>query len=113
MIIGKYKSDEATPYNVTSPFDLYVPIKLPEIETDYSKEKGLKANDTKKEKEILKETVLKDIIGYTRLGLKAKFKSSVAEAVSGSYGLRVILTGTKADSNGTTIVTESFVAALT
>lgn len=113
MIIGKYKSDEATPSSVTSPFDLYVPIKLPEIETDYSKEKGLKANDTKKEEEILKETVLEDIIGYTRLGLKAKFKSSVAEAVSGSYGLRVILTGTKADSNGTTIVTESFVAALT
>ena len=116
MIIGKKTSDIEQPFNFVTPFDSF--FSMTGNLAAMAKADGLVANDisdnTKPMEECMTYTPLlgkwdedgnlieeginvkdKDLIKYTRLGIKADFKSWIKNAVRGNYGLEIILSTEK------------------
>ena len=109
MIVGKKTSETEKPFNFVTPFDSFFSMTGNLAATASSA--GLVANDimdkTKPIKECMTYTTLfdqkvddKDIIKYTRLGIKAEFKSWIKNAVRGNYGLEILLTTEKQGTVG-------------
>lgn len=96
MIIGKYTTQSEQPYNFISPFDTIFDmtdnVVLGQVEQgalvanalDKYVEDGNQEYITLYDKEC-------NFYGYTRLGIKANFKSWIKDAVRGEYGLVIIL----------------------
>ena len=104
MIVGKKTSDTEQPFNFVTPFDSFFSMTGNLAATASSA--GLVANDimddSKPMEECMTYTTLlnkvisdQDLINYTRLGIKADFKSWIKNAVRGNYGLEIILTTEK------------------
>lgn len=116
IIIGKKTSEIEKPFNFVTPFDSF--FSMTENLAATAKPNGLTANDivdsTKSMKDCMTYVPLlgkwdengklieegikvadKDLINYTRLGIKADFKSWTKNAVRGNYGLAIILTAEK------------------
>ena len=109
MIVGKKTSEIEKPFNFVTPFDSFFSMTGNLAATASSA--GLVANDivdkTKPMEECITYTTLlnkaitdQDLINYTRLGIKADFKSWIKNAVRGNYGLEIILTTEKQGTVG-------------
>lgn len=104
MIVGKKTSETEKPFNFVTPFDSFFSMTGNLAAT--ASAAGLVANDimddSKPMEECMTYTTLlnkvindQDLINYTRLGIKADFKSWIKNAVRGNYGLEIILTTEK------------------
>lgn len=104
MIVGKKTSETEKPFNFVTPFDSFFSMTGNLAATASSA--GLVANDimddSKPMEECMTYTTLlnkaindQDLINYTRLGIKADFKSWIKNAVRGNYGLEIILSTEK------------------
>jgi hypothetical protein len=100
MIIGKKTSETDKPFNFVMPFDTFFSM-TGNLVTD-SKEEGLTANTIQDINLPMEECVTyinvysqevfnTELISYTRLGIKADFKSWIKNAVVGNYGLQILL----------------------
>ena len=95
MIIGKKTSETEKPFNFVTPFDSIFDMTGNVVEKQLTEGKLVaNAKDTEKEKYerilVYHETNC-NYYNYTRLGLKANFKSWIKNAVKGDYGLHVVL----------------------
>lgn len=98
MIIGKKTADNDKPFNFTQPFDTFFDMTGNILGENVGNE--LIANainqynnvpETEYEQKLLIEKTDLAISNYTRLALKANFKSWIKEAVRGDYGLLIVL----------------------
>lgn len=100
MIIGKKTADNAKPFNFTQPFDTFFDMTGNILGENIGNEliaNALNKYDSNKEYEqklLIKKTNL-TISNYTRLALKADFKSWIKEAIRGDYGLLIIINTTE------------------
>ena len=96
LITGKKVDRNATtPINYDSPFDYYLDITSNLAENTSNKTFGLVANHPEEQSvEIFHWKETTPLVGYTRLGLQGSFQSwlDAYKAVSGDYGLRVVIT---------------------
>ena len=95
MIVGKKTSDIEQPFNFITPFDNIFDMTGNVVEKQLTEGKLIaNAKDTEKEKYerilVYHETNC-NYSNYTRLGLKANFKSWIKNAVKGDYGLHAVL----------------------
>ena len=89
MIIGKKTSETEKPFNFIQPFDTIFD-KTGNIVQPVKGE--LVANDIETQNILIYENKEYNISNYTRLGIKANFKSWVKNAITGNYGLHILLT---------------------
>lgn len=105
MIIGKKTADNSKPFNFTQPFDTFfdmtgnVAVGAMPIEAVANNEED-KRIAILYEKDEQGNTISlnvsdKDIIKYTRLAIRANFRSWIKNAISGNYGIDIILTTDK------------------
>lgn len=109
MIIGKKTADNDKPFNFTQPFDTFfdmtgnlavgaIPV---EAVANYEEHKRITILYEKDEQGniIPLDVSNKDIIKYTRLAIRANFRSWIKNAVSGNYGIDIILTTDKPNTS--------------
>lgn len=105
MIIGKKTTENDKPFNFTQPFDTFfdmtgniavgaVPV---EAVANNEEDKRITILYEKDEqgKIIPLDVSDKDIIKYTRLAIRANFRSWIKNAIQGNYGIDIILTTDK------------------
>ncbi len=121
MIIGKRTAETDKPYNFTMPMDTMLDITDNILDKDSASFKSFKDEDENEDTDIssnnnkmaanagyrdtdtsmvakyqtlykMKESTELAYTGYTRLGVKAKFKTLLKDAKMGSYGLKITLT---------------------
>lgn len=109
MIIGKKTADNDKPFNFTQPFDTFFDMTgnllSPNLNGKLlanSLEKYDNNNTIVGTKKLLETKSNLKLSNYTRLGLKADFKSWIKEAVSGDYGLLIEISTTEENIVGTT-----------
>lgn len=93
IIIGKKTATTNTPYVIEQPFDTIFDLtgnlyELPEGATD---EYGLTANAPNNHTTIAEINDL-ELSDYSKLGLKASFRTYLSEAIKGKYGLQLAIT---------------------
>lgn len=113
MIIGKKTADNDKPFNFTQPFDTFFDMTGNLV--NQQNEQGLVANDIEDTNALMKDcrtSVMlvgtkvedniemvdvsdKDIIKYSRLAIRADFKTWIKNAVRGEYGINIYLRTTK------------------
>ena len=98
MIIGKKTTDNDKPFNFTQPFDTFFDMTGNILGENIGNELIANAinqydniSATEYEQKLLVEKTDLAISNYTRLALKANFKSWIKEAVRGDYGLLIVL----------------------
>lgn len=103
MIIGKKTSETEEPFNFVTPFDSF--FSMTGNLAVAAQSGSLIANDIEDNTKPIEEcmtyipllgkngldTSKMDLINYTRLGIKANFKSWIKNAVKGNYGLEIVL----------------------
>ena len=103
MIIGKKTSETEEPFNFVTPFDSF--FSMTGNLAVAAQSGSLVANDIEDNTKPIEEcmtyipllgkngldTSQMDLINYTRLGIKANFKSWIKNAVKGNYGLEIVL----------------------
>ena len=100
IILGRTTGDLEKPVNYVAPFDKYFDMTGNLLSDYYSNEYGLLANDDRANgSEIcIAENIpvsVDDGNSFTRLGIKANFKSLTSTAITGNYGIKLLLNFTK------------------
>ena len=88
IIIGKQADDTKEPFIFTTPFDTIFDM-TDNVLVNKNTEGELVANNIKTQVVTICEQEC-NLYGFTRLGIKANFKSWISEAISGNYGLTII-----------------------
>ena len=95
MIIGKKTADNDKPFNFVQPFDTFFDM-TGNLAVDATAVEAVANYEIHKKINILNIDVSEhDIIKYTRLAIRANFRSWIKNAISGNYGIDVILTTDK------------------
>ena len=95
MIIGKKTADNDKPFNFVQPFDTFFDM-TGNLAVDATAVEAVANYEEHKTINILDIDVSEqDIIKYTRLAIRANFRSWIKNAISGNYGIDVILTTDK------------------
>lgn len=90
IIIGKKTTTDNSPYVIEQPFDAIFDLTGNLCEGSDG-ERGLTANASKGSVTIAEIDNL-ELAGYSKLGLKAGFRTYLSEAVKGRYGLQAVIT---------------------
>lgn len=90
IIIGKKTATDNSPYVIEQPFDAIFDLTGNLCEGS-SGEYGLTANEPNGSVTITEIDNL-ELAGYSKLGLKAGFRTYLSEAVEGQYGLQAVIT---------------------
>lgn len=108
LIIGKITTENTKPFVFTTPFDTYFPMTENLLSSNLSGEllaNSLEIYSNNSIKKLLDKKSNLSLSNYTRLGLKADFKSWIKEAVSGDYGILIEISTTEENIVGTSETT--------